>query len=165
MRAHCFARSEAVVGGHQDDERLAVHYVVGEVVARLDAEEGQVQAAAGESFGEIRRVVAGDRDLDAGQLVAQNVHRPGQPVHLVPGLEADGERRLFGLRGAAGRFRGRLGVRQCQAGVVGEGLAGGGQRLDWADRAVIAALARLLPGHLRLHRIMTRARSWPGTGA
>ena len=31
-------------------------------------------------------------------------------------------------------------------------------RPDWADRAVIAALARLLPGHLRLHRIVT-----PGT--
>jgi putative transposase len=28
-------------------------------------------------------------------------------------------------------------------------------RPDWADRAVIAALARLLPGHLRLHRIVT----------
>jgi putative transposase len=27
---------------------------------------------------------------------------------------------------------------------------------DWADRAVIAALGRLLPGHLRLHRIVTR---------
>src|ERR1700758_2396907 len=31
-------------------------------------------------------------------------------------------------------------------------------RPDWADRAVLAALARLLPGHLRLHRIGT-----PGT--
>jgi putative transposase len=31
-------------------------------------------------------------------------------------------------------------------------------RRDWADRAVLAALARLLPGHLRLHRIVT-----PGT--
>jgi len=29
---------------------------------------------------------------------------------------------------------------------------------DWADRAMIAALARLLPGHLRVHRIVT-----PGT--
>ena len=28
----------------------------------------------------------------------------------------------------------------------------------WADRAVLAVLARLLPGHLRLHRIVT-----PGT--
>ncbi len=28
---------------------------------------------------------------------------------------------------------------------------------DWADRAVIAALARLLPGHLRLHRMVTPA--------
>jgi putative transposase len=26
---------------------------------------------------------------------------------------------------------------------------------DWADRAVLAALARLLPGHLRLYRIVT----------
>src|ERR1700746_2223869 len=31
-------------------------------------------------------------------------------------------------------------------------------RPDWADRAILAALARLLPGRLRLHRIVT-----PGT--
>ena len=31
-------------------------------------------------------------------------------------------------------------------------------RPDWADRAILAALARLLPGPLRLHRIVT-----PGT--
>jgi putative transposase len=31
-------------------------------------------------------------------------------------------------------------------------------RPDWADRAVLAALGRLLPGHLRLHRIVS-----PGT--
>ena len=31
-------------------------------------------------------------------------------------------------------------------------------RPDWADRAVLAALARLLPGHVRLHRIVA-----PGT--
>ena len=36
---------------------------------------------------------------------------------------------------------------------------------DWADRAMLAALARLLPGHLRLHRLVTREPCWPGTGA
>ena len=41
----------------------------------------------------------------------------------------------------------------------------GRPRPDWADRPVIAVLARLLPGRLRLHRIVTRARCWPGTGA
>jgi hypothetical protein len=38
-------------------------------------------------------------------------------------------------------------------------------RPDWADRAVFAALARLLPRRLRLHRIVTRGPCWPGTGA
>jgi hypothetical protein len=36
---------------------------------------------------------------------------------------------------------------------------------DWADRAVIAALARLLPSHLRLHRIVTPGTLLACTGA
>ncbi len=36
---------------------------------------------------------------------------------------------------------------------------------DWADRAVLAALARLLPTALRAHRLVTPARCWPGTAA
>ena len=44
-------------------------------------------------------------------------------------------------------------------------------RLDWADRAVMAALIRYLPGKLRAHRLITRYRpsvappAWsPGSG-
>ena len=38
-------------------------------------------------------------------------------------------------------------------------------RPDWADRAVLAALARLLPAALRSGRLVTPERCWPGTGA
>jgi hypothetical protein len=37
-------------------------------------------------------------------------------------------------------------------------------RPDWTDRAVIAALARLLPPRLRLHWVVTWALCSPGTG-
>jgi putative transposase len=36
-------------------------------------------------------------------------------------------------------------------------------RPDWADRAVLAALAQLLPAALRGRRLVTPVLCWPGT--
>ena len=40
----------------------------------------------------------------------------------------------------------------------------GRPELDWADRAVLAAFAGLLPAGLRRFRLVTPARCWVGTG-
>ena len=55
------------------------------------------------------------------------MHGPRQPVHLVTGLEADGERLSCRLSGPARRFHRGIDLRQRQPGVVEKGLACGGQ--------------------------------------
>src|SRR5882672_377564 len=55
------------------------------------------------------------------------MHGPGQPVHLVTGLEADGERLSCRLCGPARRFHCGIDLRQRQPGMVEKGLARGGQ--------------------------------------
>jgi hypothetical protein len=116
-----------MVARHQDDERLPVHHVVFEVEARLHAQEGKVEPAAGERFGEIRRIVAGDRDLNVLQFVAQHMYRPRQPVHLVSGLEADGEGLPCRLRRPACRFDRGIDLHQSHPCMVEKGPTGGGQ--------------------------------------
>ena len=93
-----------MVARHQDDQRLVVHHLVAQIEGRLDTQEGHVEPAADQRFGEVRRIVARDRDLDALQLIAQHMHGARQPVHLVTGLEADGERLSCRLCGPARRF-------------------------------------------------------------
>jgi hypothetical protein len=76
---------------------------------------------------------------------------PSALSHLRPALRLAGAARpvigLQGRRAARAAARGRRAApRQSPA------------RLDWADRALLAALIRLLPGRLRAHRLLT-----PGT--
>jgi hypothetical protein len=55
------------------------------------------------------------------------MHCPRQPVHLVPGLEADGERLSCRLRRLACCFDRGIDLHQRQAGVVEKDLARSGQ--------------------------------------
>jgi hypothetical protein len=64
--------------------------------------------------------------MDILQLVAQDTHGPRQPVHLVTGLEADGERLPCGLGGPSRGVHRGIDLRQREPGMVEEGLACGG---------------------------------------
>ena len=69
------------------------------------------------------------------QLVAQQMHGPRQPVHLVTGLKADGECLFSRLCGSARHFHRGIDLRQRQSGMVEKNLACIGQ-LDAVHAAV-----------------------------
>ncbi len=62
------------------------------------------------------------------------MHGPRQPVHLVTGLEADGECFSCRLCGPACSFHGGIDLRQREAGMVQKDLPRGGQ-LDAVNAA------------------------------
>src|ERR1700729_2245693 len=102
-----------MVARHQDDQRLVVHDLVGEVEARLSAQEGHVETGADERLGKVRRIVARDRYLNVLQLVA--------------GLEADGERLSFRLCSPARRVHRCINLRQGEPDMVKKGPARSGE--------------------------------------
>jgi hypothetical protein len=78
-----------MVARHKDDEALPVHHVVpGSQPGSTRSKPGQ--PAAYERPGEVRRIVARDRDPMSSSSSRSTAY-PRQPVHLT-GLEADGER-------------------------------------------------------------------------
>jgi len=101
-------------GGTQLDE--AAYPILMAYLAGLGGDaalwKGHIEPAADERLSEVRRIVARDRDLDVLQLVAQHMHGPRQPVYLVTGLEADGERLLCRMRRPACRFDRGIGLHQ-----------------------------------------------------
>ena len=128
LRTDRLARRQAMVARHQHHQRLLRHHPVFQIELRFDAEKSHVEAATDERIGEVGRIVAGDLDLDAVQLVAQNMHCLRKPGHFVPGLETDGERRPGRLRRPPGRFTGCIGLRQRQPRMIEEGATRRGQR-------------------------------------
>ena len=124
-----------------------VHHLVTQVKGRLDAQERHIKPTADERLGEVRRIVTRDRDLDVPQLVAKHMHGWPQPVHLVTGLEADGECLSCRLCSPTRRVRGGVDLRQRQSGMVKKGLACSSQfdAVDAADEQLLTDLIFKIP--------------------
>src|SRR5258705_2700320 len=112
-------RSEAVIAGQHDDERLRgddPEHKIG--CPCFSSEERHVELAPDKSLREVGRILARDGDLDIGEFVAKKPDRFGEPVDLLSGQEAQRERWLGGLRSASCPFASRIDLSQRQSGMV-----------------------------------------------
>ena len=76
FQADRLARGETMVARQDDDQRFPDQELVDQIgVALLRPQEGRVELSGGEAIGKLRRMLAGDGDLDAGQFLAQHMHR------------------------------------------------------------------------------------------
>src|SRR4030081_1025612 len=114
-----------MIARKKTDERLPCRQFVFEIGLLFPAEESNIKFSALEVVGKHRRMVARDSDFDIEQFVAKNGRGARQPLGLLPGLEAHGESRLQGLRGAPSCLPGRLGLGKRQPRVVEKGAPGG----------------------------------------
>ena len=121
FRTDRLARRQAMVARHQHHERFPGHHPVFQIEVRLDTEKGDVEPATNERIGEVRGITTGDLDLDVVQLIAQDLHGLRQPIHFVPGLEADGEGLPGRLRRPTGGLTCRIGLRQRQPRMIEKG--------------------------------------------
>src|SRR5437660_9928456 len=117
-----------MIARQNDDERFPDKNPVDEIrVSLLWPEEGRVQLPCGETIGELRRMLAGDRDLDLGQFLAKNLHRGRQPLRLAPAEEPQRQGPFLGVSSAPSARCGSFDLRQRQPGVIEKHLARSGQ--------------------------------------
>src|SRR5207249_1997233 len=121
-------RSEAVIAWQHDDEGFRCDDLEHQISCPcFSSEERHVELASDKSICEIGRILAGDGDLDIGELVPKEPDRFREPVDLLSCQEAQRERSLGGLSGAPCRFAGSIDLSQGQSYMVEKGPARGGQ--------------------------------------
>jgi len=123
MRIDFRLSGEAVIAGQDGDQRLFRDDPVGNVRSRLAPEEAQVDLPALQCIPEIGRIEARQLEFDRRQFGAQYARDVRQPVHLLPGEEANREDRLGRPCRAAGRLDCFRSPTQRQSRMIKEGAS------------------------------------------
>src|SRR5437879_2595417 len=141
-------RSEAVIAWQHDDEGFRCDDLEHQISCPcFSSEERHVELASDKSIREVGRILAGDGDLDIGELVPKEPDHFREPVDLLSGQEAQREQWLGGLSGASCRFAGSIDLSQRQAGMIEKDPTCSGQ-LDasrTADHQLSADLVLKVP--------------------